>query len=322
MKFKELYALAIKLGIEADPRGKKEVERELKERNEKYKKMDKKEKAYFDKDSLTNPYFDSRILHANSLNDNIKTIMAGIDLEHTEIQLAHELKEMGRKIDLVLAHHPEGQSLLGLSEDMHLQVSVMEHEGVPVNLTEKILSPRVTEVERGLHPANFIRCLHTAQLLKINYANTHTITDNMVYQYMKKNICEKSYRTIGDLIDRLMKEPEYQMASKLNNPPMIFVGSKKALAGKVAATGFTGGTGGHEDIYEKLSHAGVGTILTMHMSEKSRKMAEKYHMNVVVAGHMASDSLGMNLLLDEFEKKGVKIIPCGMFRVSRDKKKK
>lgn len=321
MKLKELYDLAIQLGIDADPRGRKEVERELKERNEKYKKMSDKEKKYFDDESLKNPYYDSRILHANSLDDDIKTIMAGIDLEHSEITLAGELNSRGKKIDLVLAHHPEGQSLLGLHSDMHLQVSVMEHEGVPVNQTEKILHPRKTEVERGLHPANFIRCLHTAQLLEINYANTHTITDNMVYAYVKKEICEKEYRTVGDLIDRLMEEPEYQMASKLNNPPLVVSGSRSARAGKVAPTGFTGGTGGHEDIYEKLADAGVGTILCMHMSDKSRKMAEKHNLNVVVAGHMASDSLGMNLLLDAFEKKGVEIVPCGMFRASRNKKK-
>lgn len=317
MKLKDLYALAIKLGIDNDPRGKKEVERELKERKKKYDKMDKKEKEYFDEDALTNPYFDSRILYANSLDDEIKTIMAGIDLEHSEITLASQLNNKGQNIDLVLAHHPEGQSLLGLHTDMHLQVSVMEHEGVTVNLTEKILHPRKTEVERGLHPANFIRCLHTAQLLGINYANTHTITDNMVYQYVKKNICEKEYRTVGDLVDRIMKEPEYQMASKLNNPPLVVSGSKSSRAGKVAPTGFTGGTGGHESIYEKLSQAGVGTILCMHMGEKSRKEAEKHHLNVVVAGHMASDSLGMNLLLDEFEAKGMEIVPCGMFRNKR-----
>jgi hypothetical protein len=33
---------------------------------------------------------------------------------------------------------------------------------------------------------------------------------------------------------------------------------------------------------------------------------------------MASDSLGMNYILDEYEKKGIEIIPCsGMIRVSR-----
>lgn len=318
MKLKDLYQLAIKMGMDADPRGKKEVERELKERKKKYQKMSKEEKKYFDQESLTNPYFDSRILYANSMDDEIKRILVGIDMEHTEIALANELNRRGEKIDLVLAHHPEGNSLLGLSDDMHLQISVMEHEGVPVNLIEKILHPRKNEVARGLHPFNFIRCLDYARLLKINYGNTHTISDNMAYQYIKKNICEKkTYRTVGDVVDRLMKEPEYQMASKLGNPPIVVCGSKESRAGKVAPTGITGGTSGNEDIYEKLSQAGVGTVITMHMGEKHRKEAEKHHLNVIVAGHMASDSLGMNQLLDVLEKKGIKIMTCGMFRVKR-----
>jgi len=56
----------------------------------------------------------------------------------------------------------------------------------------------------------------------------------------------------------------------------------------------------------------------MHMSEEWKKQAEKYHINVVIAGHMASDSIGINLFLDEIEKKGIEIIPCsGLIRYSR-----
>ena len=76
-------------------------------------------------------------------------------------------------------------------------------------------------------------------------------------------------------------------------------------------------------MYEKMSQAGIGTILSMHIGEESRKEAEKHHINVVVAGHMSSDSLGMNLFLDELEKKGVKIVPTsGLIRVSRNKESK
>jgi len=54
------------------------------------------------------------------------------------------------------------------------------------------------------------------------------------------------------------------------------------------------------------------------MHEEHRKEAEKHHINVVIAGHMASDSLGMNILLDELEKSGVEIIPTsGLIRVKR-----
>ena len=71
-------------------------------------------------------------------------------------------------------------------------------------------------------------------------------------------------------------------------------------------------------IYEKLAIAGVGTIVGMHAAEDHRKECVKHHLNLVIAGHMSSDSLGMNLFLDELEKRGVKIIAAsGLIRVSR-----
>jgi len=102
--------------------------------------------------------------------------------------------------------------------------------------------------------------------------------------------------------------------------PKIFVGDKERRCGKIAVTEITGGTEGSPGIYEKLAIAGVGTILAMHQSEEHRKEAEKSHLNVVVAGHACSDSLGMNLFLDELEKRGIEIISCaGLIRVSRVK---
>jgi hypothetical protein len=75
-------------------------------------------------------------------------------------------------------------------------------------------------------------------------------------------------------------------------------------------------------VYEKMAAAGVGTIVAMHIPEEHKKLVEKFHMNVVVASHMASDSLGVNILLDEMEKKGVEIVACGGYiRVSRAKRK-
>jgi hypothetical protein len=60
----------------------------------------------------------------------------------------------------------------------------------------------------------------------------------------------------------------------------------------------------------------------MHQSEEHRKAAEKAHINVIVAGHISSDSIGMNLFLDELEKRGMEIIPFGgLIRISRNKKK-
>ncbi|MCM8761492.1 MAG: NGG1p interacting factor NIF3, partial [Candidatus Omnitrophica bacterium] len=69
----------------------------------------------------------------------------------------------------------------------------------------------------------------------------------------------------------------------------------------------------------RLSQAGVGTIVAMHLSEEHFKHAKEEFINVIIAGHIASDTLGLNLLLDEIEKvEDIKVIPCsGFVRVKR-----
>ncbi|MCL1874052.1 MAG: NGG1p interacting factor NIF3, partial [Clostridiales bacterium] len=66
MKIKEIYELAIEMGINADPRGREAVEKVLAKARQKYEKRKDKpeeEKGYFDEESLRNPYADSRILY-------------------------------------------------------------------------------------------------------------------------------------------------------------------------------------------------------------------------------------------------------------------
>jgi putative NIF3 family GTP cyclohydrolase 1 type 2 len=78
----------------------------------------------------------------------------------------------------------------------------------------------------------------------------------------------------------------------------------------------TGGTEGTKRALQYLATAGVGTIVAMHYSEELREEAKKNHINVVIAGHMASDTLGMNLFLDELIKKepSLEIIPISGFK--------
>ena len=57
----------------------------------------------------------------------------------------------------------------------------------------------------------------------------------------------------------------------------------------------------------------------MHLSEEHFKQAKDEQVNVVIAGHIASDNLGLNLLLDQIEKaEKLKIINCsGFVRIRR-----
>jgi len=318
MTTQQIYDLAIKLGMVADLRGADKLKKQLARTKKKYESLDKKAKTEFDLEKLSNPYSDSRILVDNG-RKQIKKVLTGIDMEGSELLLA---KQMG-DIDLVIAHHPEGPALADLSDVMTMQAQIMSNYGIPINIAESLIKPRVSEVSRSTSPSNHNRSLDMAQLLGLDFMCLHTAADNLSAMFLTKLLKkkEKDLETVGDIIDLLKTIPEYTEATKRKAGPMIFAGNGENSCGKIIALEFTGGTSGSKDIYEKMSHYGIGTVIGMHMSEEHRKEAEKYHINVIIAGHMASDSLGMNLFLDEIEKKGIKVVPTsGLIRVKRFKK--
>jgi len=122
---------------------------------------------------------------------------------------------------------------------------------------------------------------------------------------------------VSDIIDLLTEMPEYEQAMRLNNHPEVFVGERGRKAGRVLVK-YAGGTAGPKEMYEALGKAGVGTIVCMHVPESHLEEAKRAHINVIVAGHMASDSVGLNLLADKYEELGVKVTTfSGMIRAKR-----
>jgi hypothetical protein len=316
MKLIEIYRLAVEMGIKSDPRGLSGVKEALKEEKRRFKKLSKNDKQFYDEEKLKNPYSDTRILFGKE-DLEIKGIMSGIDLEVGEILLADRLIEKGKQIDLLLAHHPEGKALASLSDVMTLQADVWHKFGVPVNIGDVLIDRRMKEVFRAILPVNHNRAVDAARLLNLPFMVVHTPADNLVTEFLQKSFDKKKPKTVGNIVERLKEIPEYKNASKGNAGPTILVGDTSKRAGKVMID-MTGGTEGPGGAIEKLANAGVGTIIGMHMGEKLRKKAEKFHMNVVIAGHIASDNLGLNLFLDELEKREIKIYcSSGLNRVKR-----
>ncbi len=313
MKLKEIYRLAVAAGIEADPRGKAKVGKELAELKKKYEKLEAGEKEVFDLEKLWNPFSDTRILNGDE-NTDVKNIFVGIDVEVGEIILAELLKKQGKKIDLVLSHHPEGKALAGFFEVMPIHVEVLHKFGVPVNVAEGIMGERIKEVERSVHPLNHMRAVAAARLLNIPFMCIHTPADNLVSSLLQKMFTQKKCEKLKDVVNLLKEIPEYKFQIKQNiSEPKILSGNAERKAGKILVD-MTGGTGGPKTAMSKLVQAGVGTIVGMHIKEENLKEAEKNHLNVVIAGHIASDSIGVNLLLDKLQKKAkFGILACSGF---------
>ncbi len=316
MKIKEIYDYVVEKGIEKDPRKPEGVKEALKRVKKKYEGMKEEEKKEFDRESLTNPYSDTRIL-CGDWETEVRRMMVGVDIEVGEVMLADRLAGKDKPIDLIMAHHPEGKALAELHDVMHLQEDILARFGVPINVAESIMASRISEVKRGLMPINHNRAIDAAKLLEIAMISAHTVADNQVTDFLQEMFDREEPQTLGEVLSLLKEIPEYAEAVKHGAGPEIILGSKERRAGKILVE-MTGGTSGSENAYAKLSQAGVGTIIGMHMTDKHRKQAEKNHINVIIAGHIASDSIGMNLLLDGIENQGVEIIPCsGLIRNKR-----
>jgi putative NIF3 family GTP cyclohydrolase 1 type 2 len=312
MKLSELFKKAIAVGIENDPRGKDAVERELQETRKRFDEMKPKEKEFFDPDSLENPYSDSRLLVGG--DEDIGSIMTGIDIDAGEIALADALRTRGRKIDMIMSHHPCGRAFGNLFGVMAMQAEILEICGVPINIAEALIEGRISEVERRLMPSNHARAVDAARLMDMPFVCLHTPADNMVATYLQRLFDEKKPYRLEDALDLLREIPEYREAVKYSAGPKLLLGSEKRRTGKVFVD-MTGGTSGSKEIYRSLSLTGVNTIVGMHMSDEHRKEAEENHMNVIIAGHIASDTLGLNLLLDQtLAGEDIEVLECSGFK--------
>jgi putative NIF3 family GTP cyclohydrolase 1 type 2 len=320
MKIQDLYNLAVEMGIKADPRGEKNVQKNLEKLKKEFKELPAKKKKYFDEESLSNPYSDTRVLFGD-LKKDVKTVMAGIDASASEILIADRLSEKGKKIDLVISHHPTGHALASLHEVMDLQIDMYEEAGVPANVAQALFEERMSLVKRGIGPLNHAQAVDAARLLEVPLMAIHTVWDNLGNNFMQNLIKGKEFDNVGEILELINEVPEFIEATKGKSGPSIVSGSEKSKVGKIAVS-FTGGTNPSKQLYMELAKAGVGTIIEMHVPEDAVQELRKMHVNVIDCGHMAADSIGANIYLDAIEKKGVEIIPCsGLIRVKRGSKK-
>jgi len=301
MKLEKLYKKAIEIGIKNDLRKKEEIKKVLKEEKEKYKNLKDEEAEYYDKDRLFNPFSDSRVLNGD-LNTNVKKVIAGIDMEVGEILLTYLLnKDLDQKIDLIISHHPEGYALAQLYDVMKLQADLLANYGITISVAEQLLDKRISEIERRLMPVNHNRAVDTARVLGIPMMCIHTPSDNCVTNYLKKTFEKEKPYKLKDIMKILKSIPEYKKLAKLQVPPKIVNGSEDSKCGKIFID-MTGGTEGSKEIFEKYTASGISTLVGMHLSEEHLENAKKAKLNVVIAGHISSDILGLNLLFDELEK--------------------
>ncbi|HNX90665.1 MAG TPA: NGG1p interacting factor NIF3 [Candidatus Omnitrophota bacterium] len=320
MKLREIYERGVKKSMSEDPRSGRGIKEHLDRVKKEYRVMKGIDRKSFDLERLKHPYDDSRILFGSG-SEEIKTVMVGVDIDVSELLLADRLREKGVKIDLVISHHPSGRALFQLDKVMDIQPAIWEGFGIPKEIASKIMDKRMKEVARGLTGTNHTRVADTARILGIPFICMHTMADNCVSAYLQRIFDKNKPKKLKDVLSILKNIPEYRNAMKTSGvAPHILVGSEKMDAGKIYVD-MTGGTNGPDAVFSRLSQSGVKTIVGMHIKEQGYNAVRSEFLNYVIAGHMASDVLGMNLLFDAIDQKSeLEFIECSGFkRITRNK---
>jgi hypothetical protein len=287
MKLSNLYNQVVKFGIERDPRSNK---------------------------SGINSYADTAILYG-SPDTEVRKILVGVDIEAGELLLADKVRER-QGLDLVISHHPEGKAWAGFYKVMQLQVDMLARLGVPRKAAQELLNERMGEVERRVIANNHMRSVDVARILNIPFMCVHTPADNHVFCFLLELMNKKKPRKLQDIVDILLEIPEYKDAAAESCGPRIISGSPNRAVGKISFE-MTGGTEGPKEALDKLYNKGIRTLVCMHLSEEHFKKVKDVNLNVVIAGHISSDNLGLNLILDRVEKEAkerFQTIDCSGFR--------
>ena len=313
MKLGQIFDFLIEEGVRADPRPSRQIQARLRQAKKEFRLLSASERRFFDKERMFNPYADSRIVYGQR-EAEIKGVLAGIDISVGELLIAKQLQQTAASVDLVVSHHPLGHALPGLGDVMTLQTDMLVNVGLKKKVAEGLMDKRIADVSRRIHSKNHQQPVDAARLLDIPLLCCHTPADNHVAGFLQQMMDRKKPKTLKDVVELLMGEPEYQDAAASQSGPRILVGGPQDKAGRILVD-MTGGAEGSSEVFARLSQLGVDTVLMMHCSDGHYSKVKSEYLNVVNAGHMASDSLGLNLIFDKLERHArLTVKECSGFR--------
>jgi hypothetical protein len=295
MTVRELYEFAIERGMRLDPRGSEELTRQIASVRAEYATLDEPAKRRFDVERLANPFGDTRIACGDA-NARVERLVCGIDIDGTEVLLADSLRQHGRPVDLVLAHHASaiGGGIGSRLETIWPQVKMLADFGVPEHKAHKLVRPS----SEGDQRSHNLKVTQIAQALGLPLMTIHSPADAYLLREGTRVLREQQPRTVGDLVDICDSWPEVSRLIGHGKGTEVAVGDKRDPLGAVYQA-FYGGWNPTAQAFEALCDAGCGTLWVVATSEELNRVARDRHASVVVVPHYPADNVGLNMLLDD-----------------------
>jgi putative NIF3 family GTP cyclohydrolase 1 type 2 len=245
---------------------------------------------------------DSQVYLENT--GDARRVLFGIDTSIAELMFA---KQSG--YDALIAHHPLGeQAVTDFHKVVQRQVEQMTAAGVDKSLATTAVSQRLERPHRARHMSNINALVDTGRLIGLPFCNIHLACDEIGRQLIAKCVASKTGpdATVGDAIAALNSFTEIRNGL---TTPEAWVGGDGNLLGKWVVA-MAGGTNGGYPVFSEYWNAGVNTIFAMHCAEDDLAKLRAHagpQQNLVVTGHMATDSIGINRVIAAMEERGISV---------------
>jgi putative NIF3 family GTP cyclohydrolase 1 type 2 len=236
----------------------------------------------------------------------IRKVLFAVDGGTAEVAAA---KSLG--YDAFIAHHPMGPARLKLHRVVGRQMGFMLEKGVPRKVAKAATEELTRRIEVRSHPANYLQDVDLARRLRLPLMNIHLPIDQVTREFLIGAIWKSKAKTVGDLIESLEKILEFARAKTRIE---VRVGSRDNALGKWALV-FAAGTNGGYPVAKAYFDSGIDTVIYLHIDyDELVKLKREGRGNLVVLGHMAGDSIGINMFLGELGKRGVTADTLGVVR--------
>ncbi len=237
--------------------------------------------------------------------NNIKKVLISVDVGTAELLLA---KSLG--CDAVIAHHPIGITKINFFKVFRRHVDYMIEHGVPLGVAKKAVKSLTERVEIRTHADIYDDAVGAARTMNMPLVNIHQPCDEYMRQVILKKIRAGKTGYVSDIVKSVSEIPEFRHAA---TKVRVRYGSEKNKAGHWALVIAAGTNGGHSIARAYFQH-GVDTVVYLHVDpgDLAKLREERLKGNLVVLGHLAGDSIGLNGLANRLEDLGVETVRIGL----------
>ena len=315
MTFGELYDIAIRIGVEKDPRGKVGIDCHLAALKRLYDELTTTEQEAFDTERLTNPFGDTRIVVGNR-DSEFDCILTGIHFGKPEVLLAGQLRLSGRRRAIV-SHHTSmfaARARASVEDTVSPMAHRLEMVGVDPTRAAQLAEDFWRQKEADYQSAVAdITTLQIAEGLAVPIISIHTPCD-LCHQEETIHAMTTS-DTLGEAVSLLSNIREWAHSARIGQPIAILSGGRDTPVGKPffsQAVGWRPPLG--SGIWEAAIDAGADTLVVTEAPPDIVEYARSRGASVVSMPHDMTDVRGMRLLYDMvFEGKGIEVLPCSKY---------